>query len=289
MSAPGQDVGGEEAHAQVPVGYALVQAALAPVYADPNLPATLISQIVMGARVEVVEERAAWRLVRAEDGYVGWVHSGYLIPGNEEWVAGWERGTRGEPVVSLGAELADENGWVFARPPWGARLFKYGALYGIPDGRTGTPVRGEIVDIDRRTDRYPPRGVSMARTARGWLGTPYLWGGVTPAGADCSGFMQAVLWMHGLALPRDSAQQAEVGQSVEPGPDFEALRPGDLLYFAERDGLVTHVALSTGGSRIVHAALTNGGVAENDLGGEELLDRRLRSEFVGARRLLPDD
>jgi len=125
-------------------------------------------------------------------------------------------------------------------------------------------------------------------TARRWLGTPYVWGGVTPAGADCSGFVQSVYRLHGIALPRDSDLQARVGREVEAQGDFAALRPGDLLFFSERPGRITHVAISLGGSRTIHSALSNGGVRINDLAGDLEAETRLRPLFVHARRVLPD-
>ncbi len=158
----------------------------------------------------------------------------------------------------------------------------------LPDGRHGELGTGELVEADRLADRFPPRGESVVRTARRWTGTPYIWGGVTPAGADCSGFVQSVLWMHGVALPRDSDQQARVGSEADPGADFGTLRAGDLLYFSERPARITHVAISLGGSRIIHSALSNGGVAENDLLGELEAERLLLPLFTGARRVLPD-
>jgi cell wall-associated NlpC family hydrolase len=105
---------------------------------------------------------------------------------------------------------------------------------------------------------------------------------------DCSGFAQAVFWVHGVALPRDSDQQSRVGQEIEPGTDFENLNAGDLLFFSETPARVSHVAISLGGSQIVHSALTNGGVDMNDMMGARELEMRLRSVFTRARRVLPD-
>jgi cell wall-associated NlpC family hydrolase len=146
-----------------------------------------------------------------------------------------------------------------------------------------------MVGRERLRDRFPPRGESVVRTARRWLGVPYLWGGVTSCGVDCSGLVQAAYWLHGVALPRDSDMQMRVGAEVEVGrPNGgSGLRAGDLLFFAEGDR-VNHVALSLGGSRIIHASATNGGVATNDLTGSERIETVLHGAFVGARRLLPD-
>lgn len=268
--------------------YAVARAAITPIYAEPRLPAPQISQLVHGMRVELLSREGDWIRIRSEDGYIGWVHSGYVEAGPEEWAFAWERGTQGEPVVSLSAELVDEQGWTIARLPWGARLMRHTGAYQLLDGRRGTIALGEVVDVDRLVDRFPPRGESVARSARRWLGAPYLWGGVTLNGVDCSGFTQAVMWMHGIALPRDSDLQARTGVPVELGDDLSALRPGDLLYFAESGARVSHVAISLGGSHIIHSALGNGGVEINDLAGTLPLEERLRAMLVEARRMLPD-
>jgi hypothetical protein len=267
----------------------LVRAALAPVYGDPALPAPQTSQAVLGTRLDLLNRAGDWCRVRLEDGYLGWVHRGYLQFGDAEWAFAWERGTRGEPTVSLGAELVDEAGRVFARLPWGARCVRFSQeQYELPDGRRGMIGNGEVVAVDRIADWFPPRGDSVTRTARRWIGAPYLWGGVTTAGVDCSGFVQAVLWLHGVALPRDSDMQSKLGDRIDPGESFNDLNPGDLLFFAETPARVNHVAISLGGSHIVHSALTNGGIDVNDMSGDRELEVRLRSVFASARRVLPD-
>lgn len=271
-----------------PRGEVLVRASLAPVYRLPTMNSTLLTQYPMGARMTLLTRRGRQWLVRGEDGHIGWVHSGYLVRGELEWALAWERAEGGDPVVSLGAELTDEADGVFVRLPWGARVIQQaGGRVLLPDGRTGQLGEGELVAADRLGDRFPPRGESVIRTARRWLGVHYLWGGVTRNGVDCSGLVQSVYWIHGVALRRDSDMQNEVGDEVTIGPDGSGARPGDLLFFAEQ-GRVNHVALSLGGTHIIHASASNGGVDLNDLAGEKELERRLRSALVGARRLLPD-
>ncbi len=274
--------------------FGLVRASVAPVHAEARIASAQVSQYVLGHRLDLLSRHGYWWRARGEDGYIGWIHHGYLETGNAEWAQAWERGEGGEPAVSIGAELADEEGRNFARLPWGARVVRdQPGAYRLPDGRRGGLGAGELVDADRLRDRFPCRGESIVRSARRWLGTPYLWGGVTPAGADCSGFVQSVFWMHGLALPRDSDQQVRVGVGIleagEDHLDFSRLRPADLVFFAENEERpISHVAISMGGSVIIHAALSNGEVALNDLEGELEVEQRLRSIFVRAHRILPD-
>ncbi len=269
-----------------PRNEALVRAPIAPVYRRPTMNSTQLTQYVLGARLTLLSRRGRFFRVRGEDAHVGWVHRGYLSRGETDWALRWERAEQGEPVVSLGAEVQDQTESVFARLPWGSRVIQQaGGRLLLPDGRTGELASGEVVAVDRISDRFPPRGESVARTARRWIGSPYLWGGVTPHGVDCSGFVQSVCWIHGMALPRDSDMQARVGAPVEPGPEFQALRAGDLLFFAE-GRRVDHVAMSLGASKIIHAAAGNGVVDMNDLCGDTAFDSFLRRILVGARRLL---
>lgn len=268
--------------------HAVVRAALAPVYGDPALPAPQITQAVLGQRVEPLARAGAWCRIRLEDGYIGWVHFGYLQFCDRDWAYAWERAAHGEPVVSLGADLIDEDGTVFARLPWGARVVRFSQeQYELPDGRRGSIGNGEIVAVDRLADRFPARGDSVTRSARRWVGAPYLWGGVSQSGVDCSGLVQAVFWLHGVALPRDSDMQSTTGQEIDPGAGYANLNPGDLVFFSETTR-VSHVAISLGGAHIVHSALTNGGVELNDLNGDAELEVRLRGLFTCARRVLPD-
>lgn len=271
-----------------PTTSAVVRAAVAPVYAEPRLPAPQISQVVLGMRVDVLSRDREWVNIRGEDGYIGWVHEGYLLFGEREWARAWERSEGGEPVVSLGAELVDEDGRALMRLPWSARLLRRSGAYLLPDGRAGQVGSGEVVDVDRLSDRFPPRAESIARTARRWVGAPYLWGGITHLGVDCSGFAQAVMWMHGIALPRDSDLQARIGSPVEFDDALSQLRAGDLLFFAEPGERITHVAISGGEGAILHSALGNGGVAPNDLKGELPFEQHLRAILVQAQRLLAD-
>jgi gamma-D-glutamyl-L-lysine dipeptidyl-peptidase len=267
---------------------ALVRAPIAPVYNRPTMNATQVTQYVLGTRVTLLSARPPFYRVRGEDAHVGWVHRGYLATGEPEWALAWERADHGEPVVALGADLRDDQDEILARLPWGARVLQVaGGRLRLPDGRTGRLATGEVVPVGRLWDRFPARGESVVRTARRWLGAPYFWGGVTPHGVDCSGLVQSVFWIHGIAMPRDSDMQAHVGSALETGPAFRRLRPGDLLFFAER-GRVNHVAISTGGPGIIHASASNGTVALNTMTGELETEHHLREIFSGARRLLPD-
>jgi len=270
--------------------FALVRSALAPVHAEPRVESPQLSQYVLGHRIDLLEQRKRWWRIRGEDGYIGWIHEGYLIRTGEDQALGWERGEEGEAVVSLGGALLDEAERPFALLPWGARVVREaGDRVRLPDGRSGTPAPGmEIVAADRLVDRFPARGESVLRTARRWLGAPYLWGGVVTSGVDCSGLVQSVFWMHGIALPRDSYMQALRGEAVEPGEDWQNLRIGDLLFFAEEGDRITHVAISSGGPGVIHSSISNGGVAENDLTDDGFVAQLLRRTYRSARRILPD-
>lgn len=268
--------------------HAVVTSAIAPMLADPTVATPPVSQVVLGHRLLILRRAGRWLQCRSEDGYLGWVHRGYLVELAEADARGWEMGTvgrGGEAWISLGAELRAEDGEILARLPWGARVVcQDDGTVLLPDGRAGRAT-GELFPATEQPIRFPGRGEAVVASAAQWLGAPYLWSGVTPAGVDCSGLVQVLFRMHGVELPRDSDQQAELGERVDPGRDFAGLRPGDLCFFAEGADRVTHIAISEGGSRIIHSSLNNGGVARNDLMGETGYERELREIYICARRV----
>jgi cell wall-associated NlpC family hydrolase len=120
--------------------------------------------------------------------------------------------------------------------------------------------------------------VATAREA--FAGTPYQWGGITPWGADCSGFVQTVYAVHGIQLPRDASQQALIGAEA----DGEV--PGDLLFFSERDdGRITHVAIALGPSEFAHVALGRGGHAVERRNNPDAYVTALLARFKFATRV----
>lgn len=266
--------------------HGIVTAAVAPLLSGPDIRCTQVSQAVLGTRLLLLRRDKRWFQCRGADRYVGWVHAGYLALMDESRARAWETGTEGDPWISLGGEAVAPDGDVVVRLPWGARVVRESAdVLRLPDGRRGHP-SGELFPAATRPITFPAEGEAIVATAARWLGVPYLWGGVTMGGVDCSGFAQAVYRMHGISLPRDSDQQSRAGQAAEPGDDFADLHPGDLLFFAEVEGKVTHVAISAGGSGIIHSSLGNGGVARNDLAGRRRFEQELRRIFVRARRIL---
>lgn len=270
---------------------AVVRAALASVRASPAHEAEQVSQVLLGEVVEALETGDGWLRCRSEDGFEGWVSSGALVADTGSGaVARWESGG-GDPAIALDAVVARSDGRVLARLPWGARVRLIDHEVRLPDGRRGTLVEGRLVRLTEAPEQFSASGRAVVRTALEWPGVPYLWGGRTRWGADCSGFVQAVYRLHGFALPRDSYQQAAVGLAIdlEGGVEagIEALEPGDLCFFRARDGeRIVHVAISLGGPLILHSAERNGSIRENDLGGADELERSLAERLTVVRRPL---
>jgi cell wall-associated NlpC family hydrolase len=123
------------------------------------------------------------------------------------------------------------------------------------------------------------------RTAERYVGLPYVWGGTSPSeGFDCSGFVHYVFREHGIRLPRVSRDQANAGAWLPPRVD--GLAPGDLMFYAGRDGVIDHVAIYAGGGRIIHASSTGRGVRYDDLNTQR--GHYYATRMVAARRVIPD-
>ena len=259
---------------------ALVIAAVAPLQATPAVRAERVSEALHGETLALLERRDDWYRVRALDGYHAWVHAGYLRSGTDEWAADWlERASQ----RVLGAELRLEDGRV--RLGLGARLAvrRDGALE-TADGRAGEVVSGAARPaIEAGAEA---RLLAPPEWALRWFGTaPYLWGGRTDWGTDCSGLVQSVYAFRGQALPRDTDLQMASGTEVPLTRDGRGYEAGDLLFFTEQ-GRVSHVALWAGSGHIVHAALSRGGLGTDDLFGDPAARvRRLREHLVAVRRV----
>jgi gamma-D-glutamyl-L-lysine dipeptidyl-peptidase len=241
-----------------------VRASVAPLLGEPRIATALTSELLAGHTLRVLGQSGDWWHVEGEDGYAGWTHAGYVeaATGDEsDW-----------PVTS-GARVRRPDGRERSLP-FGARV--------SPEALV---LSGEVFDPDERTLHFPATREALAHTAeQAFTGAPYRWGGVTPWGTDCSGFMQAVARMHGVSLPRDAWQQAAIGHAVE----ITSAEPADLLFYSDRDDhRITHVAMVLEGGRFVHSALGRGGVRIERWDADDPYVARLRAQCTGARRILP--
>jgi len=251
--------------------HVVVRSALAPLLGEPRISSALTSQLLAGDVLTVLESQGPWLRVRGADAYEGWTHSGFVSETfDRDSVWRW----------SLGCTVRDADGATRALP-LGARVAPSVDVVG-----------GDVIDDAARRQRFPASANAIAASAeRLFAGASYLWGGVSPWGCDCSGFVQRVFALHGVALPRDAWQQAEVGAtlSVDAAADHA---PADLLFFSDRDDRrVTHVGIalngdSVNGARMVHSSLMRGGVAIESMRAGDAYVARLRAQCVRVQRVL---
>ena len=248
-------------------------AAIAPMLCEPDVKTTQVSQLLHGHIALVVERNGLWLHVKGADGYSGWVHQGYVVTMPEPVPALAQTGWNDPRPLSLGCAVRDEHG--------ATRKLPLGALVTEGQARFG----GLAMTLEERRQSFPPAADSITASAMTFFeGTSYEWGGVTPWGCDCSGLVSSSFHLHGVNLPRDAWMQATTGEPVEA---VRHLRPADLLFFSdEPDGKITHVAISLGGTRVVHLALGRGGYAVDDLeSGDEYTDLLLMRYRFGRRVL----
>jgi gamma-D-glutamyl-L-lysine dipeptidyl-peptidase len=239
-------------------------------YAEPHVTSIQISQRLCGHDVDLLEEQDDWYLARGVDAYEGWIHRGFLSPAPPAGARRSATLTR----ISLGCTTELPGGAVRALP-LGARL--------APSERVKS---GEVIEEPELAARFPRAAIPITKSAQSYFeGASYLWGGITPWGADCSGFVQSIFGLHGVALPRDAWQQSESGEDAGA---LEELRAADLAFFTDRaDKRVTHVAIALGKARLVHLALGRGGFAIEDLTStRDPYVSKLRERFLKARKVL---
>ncbi|HEX5580624.1 MAG TPA: SH3 domain-containing C40 family peptidase [Gemmatimonadaceae bacterium] len=249
----------------------VVRAAVAPLNGEARVSSSQVSQATAGHALLVLQREGEWLRVRGGDDYEGWVHAGYVAPSGE---ALGERGREWYREAPLSLDCT-------VRGPAGARRLPVGAILLPGEER----VAGETIAPAALADRFPAARDTVAATAATlFQGTSYQWGGVTPWGCDCSGFVQTVSALHGLPLPRDAWQQALEGSETAAGPT--ELDAGDLLFFSDRaDGRITHVGMSLGDGRMAHVALGRGGFAVDrlDATGDPYVARLLDTYHLARR------
>lgn len=260
-----------------------VKVALANVYRSASESAGMVTQALFATAVDILDEKKVWAKIQipVQQNYAGWIKNKYIFRGEPP-----ARSYRKTIVWEHRAALKDEpreNSRTMIKVPLSTRLWvleKQGdwSMVWLPgSGRAWLDERRQEI---KRAAVFRGRssGESILGLARTFRGVPYLWGGITPEGFDCSGFVLTLYALHGCFLHRDTDQQYENdGLSV----DMSKIRPGDLLYFYEETAeKPTHVGIYEGGRSFINASSEGGGVVSYNL--EEY---KQKLKISGAKRI----
>jgi gamma-D-glutamyl-L-lysine dipeptidyl-peptidase len=242
------------------VGERVVVVPVANMYSSTTQDADVVSQAFLGSNVVVLEQQKDWAKVRTSDRYTGWMRLSDSIQQNGGTYASEGRVVQ---VQSLFANLYRETDVTQHQPvitaPFESRLevIKEGTgtdagwlQVALPGGRSAWIQSGDV-----SLDPKPLTIEESITLAKRFLGLPYLWGGRSSYGYDCSGFTQMLIRSRGINMPRDADLQAAWdGMQVIERKD---LRAGDLLFFGAGPDKITHTAMYIGSGEILHAT-TNG-------------------------------
>lgn len=247
-------------------GHAVVNVSVCNIRSRPEHSAELVTQALMGMPLKVWKKKNGWYLVQTPDHYLGWVDGGGIERMTLQKFAQWKAKPKAIviPLFSMAYEKPDMQAATVTDLTAGNVVATFGATngfrqVGFPDGRKAYVPDNQLKELQEWLSTAKPTEANLVSTARRMVGIPYLWGGTSPKGMDCSGFTKTVYWLNGLIIPRDASQQVWAGVEVDNQRDFAKLRPGDLLFFgqpatdstAER---VVHVGMWIGNGEFIHAS-----------------------------------
>lgn len=220
--------------------FGICNLAIIPLRFEPSDRSEIVSQVLFGEHFEVLEQLKQWTYIRMQyDDYEGWIDSKQFQTISES-----NYNQLSKDVIILNADLLE-----YITAP-------NGLLMPIPLGSS----LSFLNDLEINTSNFGFEGTKISgiktksnliNTAFMYLNAPYLWGGKTPFGIDCSGFTQMVYKLNGYKLLRDASQQAKQGEALS---FIEESEPGDLAFFDNEEGNIIHVGIIMDDNYIIHAS-----------------------------------
>lgn len=277
--------------------YALSRHAVVNLRSAPGHSQELATQVLLGTPLRVLKQHENWYFVQCPDGYLAWLNEGELVRLTASELAAWKVATRYvfTPDYGYSYARADTGSQHIGDLVRGSILVKVGVEgnfteVAYPDGRTAYVPTSTIVPFEEWLKDNQPSFILAKTIAEQQLGKPYVWGGTSPKGMDCSGFTKTVYWQQGLIIPRDASQQVHAGSAVKYDEKLNGLEAGDFLFFGRyrEDGSekVTHVGIYLGEGAFIHSGADNGAnKIENLLPTATNYAEHRRQSLLRARRL----
>ncbi len=254
----------------------------------------LVSQSILGTPVMILKEDGSWILIQTPGKYIAWTEKSSVVPMDQKEFLRWKKAPK---II-----YTKNSGWLYSSPVpdsdvvgdlvAGCIIERTGESSGyinviLPDGRKGSVPGSETIDFDYFRANIKPDEDNILAKAKSLMGIPYLWGGSSTKGVDCSGFVKSVFFSNGVILMRDASLQAQHGRSIDISDGFTNLKKGDLLFFGSKDKLkshVTHVAIYMGDNEYINSS---GRVMVNSLDSASTGYSRYRyNSLLEARRVI---
>lgn len=272
--------------------YGIVRVSVAQLRRNPDVIHEIVDQALLGTEVKVLKiADRFWAYCQLDDDYLGWMMISSLEIGNKEFLDNWRKQDKLIVTSNYGQiwEQRNESGRSVSDVVLGNILVNQGKNRGwyhvvLPDGRVGYIRAASVMEESKYFAQLRSTAESMIDLAYKFLGFPYLWGGRSTKGFDCSGFTQTLYKMHGISLPRDANMQVKSGTEVALDDSFNNLKPGDLLFFGRDLEHIFHVGMYLGKMQFIHS---DGMVRINsfDPDDENFSDYRLKG-LRAVRRIL---
>ncbi len=212
---------------------------------EPSDKSEMVTQLLFGEHFSILEVQGNWCcILLAYDGYECWIDKKQFLP-IEQHTFDILDSTEIYHTNELVQIITDKKtGTLFP-------IVIGSALPNFDNGECIIENQGYDYDGAYITGLLPFTKIGILETAMMFLNSPYLWGGKTPFGIDCSGFTQIVYKLNGIKLKRDAYQQAEQGESLS---FVEEAEPGDLAFFDNEEGRIVHVGIVMENNKIIHAS-----------------------------------
>ncbi|GAB2762337.1 C40 family peptidase [Salinimicrobium soli] len=278
---------------------ALVRTSVANIRSNQGHSSELATQATLGTPLKVLKHDGDWYLVQTPDNYIAWVDHGGITPLTEQEFASWKAA---EKVIFLrpygqAYEKAATNSGIVSDVVAGDIFVLKGSKNGFfeveyPDGKIGYLEKDKAQPYKEWIASRSLSEEELVSTSKELMGLPYLWGGTSPKGVDCSGFTKTIYFMNGMVIPRDASQQVHTGKVVDSTKNFENLQPGDLLFFGtpatdSSKERVVHVGMWIGDNKMIHSS-GNVHISSMDPNSEDF-DEFNYNRYLRTKRLVGEE